>query len=143
MSFSEAVRTVLTQKYATFSGRATRSEYWWFMLFCLLVLLAIGTLAGAIIMSGAATPAEAFVVIGGLFVLTILLPLMSLQVRRSHDRNISGWWYLALVICKFIPYLGLVAVLVIVVISMLPGTTDSNKFGPDPLRPELRAEVFA
>lgn len=94
-------------------------------------------------MSGSATPVEALAVIGGLFILAILLPLISLQVRRFHDRNISGWWYLALVILGFIPYVGRATGLAIFVISVLRGTDGPNKFGPDPLRPEARAEVFA
>ncbi|MGO7697057.1 DUF805 domain-containing protein, partial [Rhizobium leguminosarum] len=48
MGFTEAVRTVLTQKYATFSGRASRSEYWWFVLFYTLVVLALVILALAV-----------------------------------------------------------------------------------------------
>ncbi|PDT04970.1 DUF805 domain-containing protein [Rhizobium chutanense] len=143
MGFTEAVRTVLMQKYATFSGRASRSEYWWFMLFCLLVLFVFGVLAGGLIMSGSATPVEALAVIGGLFILTILLPLISLQVRRFHDRNISGWWYLALIVLGMVPTIGSVSGLAITALSVLRGTDGPNRFGPDPLRPDTRAEVFA
>ncbi|MBX5012289.1 DUF805 domain-containing protein [Rhizobium lentis] len=147
MGFTEAVRTVLKQKYATFSGRASRSEYWWFMLFYVLMLFGLaffaGVLAFATSSGGVASPASYAVVICGLFILAIFLPLISLHVRRFHDRNISGWWYLALVILGFIPYVGLVTGLAIFVISVLPGTEGPNKFGADPLRPEIRAEVFA
>ncbi|PDT35818.1 DUF805 domain-containing protein [Rhizobium sp. M10] len=147
MGFTEAVRTVLKQKYATFSGRASRSEYWWFMLFYFLTLFVLGFLAGVLSFvtsgSGAASPVSYAVVICGLAILAIFLPLISLTVRRFHDRNISGWWYLALVIVGIIPYVGVVTGLAIFVISVLPGTEGPNKFGPDPLRPEARAEVFA
>jgi len=149
MGFTEAVRTVLKQKYATFSGRASRSELWWFQLFYWLVLIAFGIVAA---LEGSATdgpdggPSSLVIsvgVIAGLFVLAMILPQISVQVRRFHDRNISGWWYLALFILSFIPYLNVIAGLTIFVISLLRGTEGPNKFGPDPLRPEVRAEVFA
>lgn len=147
MGFTEAVRTVLKQKYATFSGRASRSEYWWFMLFYFLALVALGFLAGVLAFAtsggGAASPVSYAVVICGLAILAVFLPLISLTVRRFHDRNISGWWYLALFVLGFVPYVGIVVGFAILVISVLPGTEGPNKFGPDPLRPEARAEVFA
>ncbi|WP_184694192.1 DUF805 domain-containing protein [Rhizobium leguminosarum] len=147
MGFTEAVRTVLKQKYATFSGRASRSEYWWFILFCVLALFPLAILAFVLAYAtsggGVPSPVSYTVVIWILFALAILLPGISLQVRRFHDRNISGWWYLALFVCGYIPYVGIVTGLAILVISVLPGTEGPNKFGPDPLRPEARAEVFA
>lgn len=82
-------------------------------------------------------------VIGGLCLLATILPVLAVQIRRFHDRNMSGWWYLALVILGLVPYVGLIASIAILVISVLPGTVGTNKFGPDPLRPEVRAEVFA
>ena len=85
----------------------------------------------------------ALLVIGGLLMLAAFLPAIAVQVRRFHDRNISGWWYLALFIGSFIPYLGVIPGIAILVISVLRGTEGPNKFGPDPLRPEVRAEVFA
>ncbi|MBB4482494.1 DUF805 domain-containing protein [Rhizobium etli] len=170
MRFTEAVRTVLKQKYATFSGRASRSEYWWFGLFYVLALFPLAILATVLAFltsgGGAPSPAHYTVAIWMLFTLAMLLPLISLQVRRFHDRNISGWWYLALFALAFIPYaifhdrnisgwyLALFALSFIpnamlltapvtIVISLLPGTKGPNKFGPDPLSPEARAEVFA
>ncbi|MBW9054914.1 DUF805 domain-containing protein [Rhizobium mesosinicum] len=148
MGFTEAVRTVLKEKYATFSGRASRSEYWWFYLFYVLAWIGFGIVIGV---AAAATGGEdglssfviGLMVIGGLGVLASILPVLAVQVRRFHDRNISGWWYLALIILGLVPYVGLIASIAIFVISVLPGTVGPNKFGPDPLRPEVRAEVFA
>jgi len=148
MGFSEAVRTVLTQKYATFSGRASRSEFWWFQLFYTLVLIAFLIVAA---LSGVFTNIEnepssllfIFGGIGGLFALAMFLPQISLQVRRFHDRNISAWWYLTLFLLNMIPAVGPIAGLAMLVITILRGTEGPNKFGPDPLRPEARAEVFA
>ncbi|MGR9139973.1 DUF805 domain-containing protein [Rhizobium leguminosarum] len=148
MGFTEAVRTVLKQKYATFSGRASRSEYWWFALFTYLIgfaflILALAAGASSDQQGGVSSLVVAIMVVGGLFVLAIFLPLLSLQVRRFHDRNISGWWYLALIVLGMVPYIGGITGLAITIISVFRGTVGPNRFGPDPLRPEARAEVFA
>ena len=149
MGFTEAVRTVLREKYATFSGRASRSEYWWFYLFYVLVAFAFAVVAIGVatasggVEGGVPSTIIAIGVIGGLFVLGTIIPFLAVQIRRFHDRNMSGWWYLALIILGLIPYVGFIASIAIFVISVLPGTVGPNKFGPDPLRPEIRAEVFA
>lgn len=147
MGFTEAVRTVFKQKYATFSGRASRSEYWWSYLAYFLIMIAfmivVALAAAASDRVGSSTMIIAVTVIGGLLALASILPAITVQVRRFHDRNISGWWYLALFILGFVPYLGLISGIAILVISVLRGTEGPNKFGPDPLRPEARAEVFA
>ncbi len=146
MGFTESVQTVLTQKYATFSGRASRSEFWWFQLFYWLVLIALGIVAltaGATDDLDTSSPLVTGIAgIAGLFVLGMILPQISLQVRRFHDRNISGWWYLALVVLGAVPYLGLIPCLAITVISVLKGTEGPNRFGPDPLN-IWRAGAFA
>ncbi|MFT4000386.1 MAG: DUF805 domain-containing protein [Rhizobium sp.] len=149
MGFTEAVRTVLQQKYATFSGRASRSEYWWFQLFYILLLLAYGLIGGFLagLLSDNHDGPSALVIIvaivGGIIVLALILPQIALQVRRFHDRNISGWWYLGLIILSMIPYLGIIPAIAIFVINVLRGTEGPNKFGADPLRPDARAAVFA
>ncbi|OWV84114.1 hypothetical protein ATY78_05220 [Rhizobium sp. R635] len=147
MGFTEAVRTVFKQKYATFSGRASRSEYWWsYLAYCLVMIIFVLLFGGIVVAAGEAGASSsliAMVIIGGLLMLAAFLPAIAVQVRRFHDRNISGWWYLALFIGGFVPYVGVIAGIAIFVISVLRGTEGPNKFGPDPLRPEARAEVFA
>lgn len=148
MGFSESVRTVLKLKYATFSGRASRSELWWFQLFYWLVLVAFGLIAALVIgvsdrQAGPPPLVIAVSVVGGLFALAVFLPQISVQVRRFHDRNISGWWFLGLLILSGIPYVGAIAGISIFVINVLRGTDGPNKFGADPLRPDARAAVFA
>lgn len=148
MGFSESVRTVLKLKYATFSGRASRSELWWFQLFYWLVILAFGIIAGFVIaasdrQAGPSPLVIAIAVLAGLFMLAMFLPQISVQVRRFHDRNISGWWFLGLIILSGIPYIGLIAGIAILVITLLKGTDGPNKFGADPLRPDATAAVFA
>lgn len=153
MGFTDAVRTVLREKYATFSGRASRSEYWWYYLFYILmafafVIVGMGVAAafggfGSEPEPGVPSGIIAIAIIGGLFVLATVIPTLAVQIRRFHDRNMSGWWYLALIVLGIVPYIGFIASIAIFVISVLPGTVGPNKFGPDPLRPEARAEVFA
>ncbi len=156
MGFKEAVRTCLREKYVTFSGRAPRSEYWWFQLFYYLVLLggiALIMLASGLLFSsqGSGFGAVTIIlyVIVGLVALALTLPSISVMVRRFHDRNLSGWWVLAVfvvpgifsVIGTEIP--GLIITVVSFVITVLRGTDGPNKYGPDPLNPESRAEVLA
>ena len=90
-SFGEAVK-VCFQNYATFRGRASRSEYWWFFLFCILLGFVGGFLEAAMGRDGA--------VLSGLASLATFLPSLSVTVRRLHDTGRSGWWiggfYLAL-----------------------------------------------
>lgn len=144
MGFTEAVRTVLTKKYATFSGRASRSEYWWFQLFYWIALVVVGILTVALAAVFDANETSLFIFIPiGLLVLALLLPVIALQVRRFHDRDMSGWWYLGAVIVGNVPFVGILVWIAVFVISCLKGTDGSNRFGPDPLRPESTAEVFA
>lgn len=121
LSFGEAVKTCYS-KYATFSGRARRSEYWWFCLFSFIVGLA------AIIidmMIGTYSKEFGLGILSGLFCLANFLPGLSLAVRRLHDINRSGWWYL---IC-FIPFVGSIVMLVFFCLDSTPGV---NRFGASP-----------
>jgi uncharacterized membrane protein YhaH (DUF805 family) len=68
------------RKYATFSGRARRAEYWWFYLFTI-----IGSIVTSII----------FAPLNIIFSLAVILPSLAVGVRRLHDTNRSGWWLLA------------------------------------------------
>jgi len=86
VTFGESIGTCL-KKYATFDGRAGRSEYWWFFLFSVLAQA-----AGHII-----SPA-----LGGLVALGLLLPGLGVGVRRLHDIGRSGWWLLV----GLIPLIG-------------------------------------
>jgi uncharacterized membrane protein YhaH (DUF805 family) len=92
MTFQESIK-VCFNKYVDFSGRASRSEYWWFFLFVLL---------------GCAVLWHVNAVLYGLFALGTLLPSLSAASRRLHDTGRSGWWQLI----GFIPLIGLIVLIV-------------------------------
>ena len=86
MGFGDAVRVCL-RKYATFSGRASRPEYWWFVLFLFLVTGAAAAVDGVIFGASADASAPLSTVIG----LTTLLPSLAAAFRRLHDTGRLGW----------------------------------------------------
>ncbi len=87
MTFSESIKTCLL-KYATFSGTASRSEFWWFAVFQFLVGVATNMIDAAI------TPGQESGLFAGIAGLALLLPGLAAAVRRLHDVGRSGWWYL-------------------------------------------------
>lgn len=103
------------KKYAVFSGRARRKEYWLFMLFVWIVYI---VLAGV----GAAAHAPYIV---GLAVLAFLLPAWAVAVRRLHDTGRSGWWLL-------IGIIPLVGSIVLLVFNCTDSEAGVNKYGPNP-----------
>ncbi|MEM1429914.1 MAG: DUF805 domain-containing protein [Pseudomonadota bacterium] len=123
MGFQDAVRTCLS-KYVTFSGRATRSEFWWFVLFLLLGNLLFGVIDRMLF--GTGPEGEAYSVLGAIFSLAMILPSIAAGVRRLHDKDMAGWWYLLVLI----PILG---TLVLLFFFVQKGTEGENRFGPDPL----------
>lgn len=145
MGFKEAVQTCLN-KYVTFSGRASRSEYWYFALFVFLVALVLGGIGFASMNFDTQQPTVvSYIFFGalGIFYLGVFLPTISALVRRFHDRNMSGWWVLGLILLGMIPFVGFLASIASFVITVLKGTDGDNRFGPDPLKMQNRAEVFA
>ena len=148
MGFKEAVRSVLVDKYVTFSGRAARSEYWWCTLFIFIVYMVLfllflvtGGMRGMETgqMSGAAYLPLALL---GIFAIGIILPAISVVVRRFHDRNMSGWWYLGAILAGMIPFVGILASIAVFVLMVLKGTDGPNRFGPDPLALHGGSDVF-
>ena len=118
MTFSEAVKTSLVDKYATFSGRATRSEYWYVVLFGYLLALLI-VLLGMMVDSP-----ELIIGLSSVLSLILLVPGLAVCIRRLHDTGRSGWWYLLVLI----PYIGAIALLVIFCLK----SSEDNKYGPKP-----------
>lgn len=146
MGFSDAVRTCLKLKYATFSGRASRSEFWWFNLFITLIGIVLGgiSILGIDFQTGQVTSlAYVLFAILGIFYLAILIPMLAVTIRRLHDRNMSGWWYLGFLVGGMIPFVGIAVSIAMLVIFCLKGTDGDNNFGADPLRQNNVADVFA
>lgn len=98
MTFTDAVKSAF-RKYVVFSGRASRSEYWWFALFIVISSIVTGildlALFGTSVSTGTSYSATtAFTPISTLFSLAILLPSLAVSVRRFHDLDRTGWWTL-------------------------------------------------
>ena len=129
MTFTQSIKSVF-RKYATFTGRASRSEYWYFTLFNIITSTLLFLLGIAI---GAATGGSDGVP-GGLIVgyilyiiygLGVLIPSLAVAVRRLHDTNNSGW----LILLGLIPCVGGIVLLVFMI---LQGTNGENKYGDIP-----------
>ncbi len=100
MSIQESVMTCLKEKYATFSGRASRSEFWWFWLATYIITAIAGLISSTL-----------SYIIG----LALFIPSLAVAVRRIHDSEHSGWW----VICPIVN----------IVFLIIPGTEGANKYG--------------
>jgi len=155
MNFIQSVKTCL-RKYANFKGRATRTEFWWFQLFFLLLM--IGSVLLLMFLGYGISNDKfdlAFVVEIFLFV-----PVLSVTARRLHDIGLSGWWQTPVVLIYledlglFIPNFRTLSVVVnitnaamsfwfvILLICIWRGNIWTNKYGPDPKSPDLN-EVFS
>jgi uncharacterized membrane protein YhaH (DUF805 family) len=156
MGFQEAIRTCLKEKYVTFSGRAARSEYWYFYLFVLLATFALVIVLGlffgivyAALGEGAATGGFLILlfILFGVGMIALYIPLVCAQVRRLHDRELSGWWILASILVGLVPFVGqvvgFIASIALLVFTILKGTDGGNKYGEDPLNPTSAADVFS
>jgi uncharacterized membrane protein YhaH (DUF805 family) len=120
MGFSEAVRVALIEKFATFNGRARRSEYWYFQLFA-------GIVAGvAMVLMGMNEDSLAVISLVSIVVLALFVPSLAVTVRRLHDTGRSGWFYLV----AFVPIVGGILVFIW---TCSRGTEGVNRYGSDPL----------
>ena len=113
------------KKYADFSGRARRTEYWMFMLFHILIIFLLAFLSG--ILSELQLEYISLILLV-IYVLLSVIPTLAITIRRLHDTGKSGWYYLL----SFIPYIGGIILLIFVV-------QDSeyvyNKWGANPKAP--------
>jgi uncharacterized membrane protein YhaH (DUF805 family) len=114
MSFGAAVRTVFS-KYATFSGRARRSEYWWFYLFSILAYIVAAIIARAINTQ----------IISLIVVLALIVPSLAVTARRLHDTDRSAWWML-------ISLVPLVGGIILIVFNCQDSSAGMNRFGASP-----------
>jgi uncharacterized membrane protein YhaH (DUF805 family) len=95
MTFFESIQTCF-RKYATFEGLASRSEYWWFTLFCILTCAFLNIFSDKL---------------GGAFSIATLLPSLAVGARRLHETDRSGWWQLL----YFVPLIGWIVLIVFLV----------------------------
>jgi uncharacterized membrane protein YhaH (DUF805 family) len=105
MTFGESIATCF-KKYGEIKGRASRSEYWWFILFIIL-----GSIATSFVHN----------IASGLFTLAIVVPSIAVATRRLHDTDRSGWWQLL----GFIPLIGTI----ILIVWYVQEARDPNRFG--------------
>ena len=114
MTFTEAIRDGFA-RYATFEGRSSRSAYWWFYLFGVLVTIAALLIDLALGTNG---------IIYGVSGLALLLPSLAVFFRRLHDAGHSGWWLLI----GLLPLIGAIVLLVFT----LQGSDQPNQWGNGP-----------
>lgn len=141
MNFQQSVTTCM-RKYATFTGRASRSEYWWFFLFFVLIYL-VARFSGE--------TAELIAL------LVLLLPFLAVNFRRLHDVGRSGWWYWmppalitagdiliwrigrGIAVIDIFVFLGLFSLAVMIYWMVSPGDTEANRYGEPPIEgPQVR-----
>ena len=124
MGFAEAIKSFWSN-YATFKGRARRSEYWFIQLFLIITNVAVGAI-DLVLMNG---DVERFIANGGggivglVWILVTIVPALAVLVRRLHDTGKSGWW----VLMGFVPFAGAIVLFVFTVLDSTPG---ENKYGP-------------
>ncbi len=110
------------RKYAVFQGRARRREYWYFILFYLLILVALVLLDVEL---GTYNSKLELGLFSGIFSFLMLLPGFAAAARRLHDTGKSGWWQLIMLI----PFLGALVLVAFLIKDSVPG---SNRYGPNP-----------
>ena len=117
MDFQTSIKTCFS-KYADFSGRALRSEFWWFVLFTFLggivtVIIDVMILGYSI---------ESYGPINLIFTIAIILPSFAVTARRLHDINKSGWWQLLII--------TIIGILLLIIWNATQGENKKNIYGP-------------
>ena len=115
MNFQNSIKTCF-QKFADFNGRASRSEFWYFYLFAILVYF---------ISIFIAIQMPFFFAVAIVLGLVLFVPALAVTARRLHDTGRSGWWQLT----AYIPYVGLIASIILIVIWCTEGEKKKNKYG--------------
>ena len=115
VSFGEAVKLFFSN-YVNFSGRSTKSEFWWGYLFCVIVDVVIGVLSRAL-------PAPMTIMLS-LASLAIFIPMLALGIRRLHDIGKSGFYYF---MC-LIPCVGII----LLIVWWCGDSVADNQWGPNP-----------
>lgn len=110
------------KQYAVFRGRARRKAYWFFVLFSVIVTIVLTFIDS---MVGVYDTETGVGLLSGIYSLAVLVPSISVGVRRLHDTNRTGWWLLI----SLVPVIGIIVLLVFLVLDSSPG---DNDYGPNP-----------
>ena len=108
--------------WKNFSGRACRSEFWYFTLSVSLISFLLALVESAV---GIFSEEFGYGPFSALFQIIVIIPSISITSRRLQDRSISGWWQLS--------YITIIGIFVILILLMLPAKEDENKWGRNPL----------
>ena len=109
-------KTVVLERFAQFSGRAGRAEYWWFVLANLIITLVLNALGRA---------SWLFLVVSLVYSIALIVPSIAVGFRRLHDTGRSGWWLLIILV-------PLAGIIVLVVFLATEGEPGPNRYGPPP-----------
>jgi uncharacterized membrane protein YhaH (DUF805 family) len=104
------------KKYAVFTGRARRREYWMFVLFNFVIAFTLGFIEVIMSIPG---------LISTTYCLAILIPYIAVSVRRLHDTNRSGWWI-------FISFIPLIGTIILIIFMLQNSDSDENPYGENP-----------
>ena len=113
---------LVLKKYAVFSGRSSRKEFWYFSLISFLIAI---VLVVADVMAGTFDAETGIGLLGGIYAIAVLIPIIAVSVRRLHDTDRSGWWLLI----AFIPLIGAIVIIVFWAQDSQPG---ENQYGSNP-----------
>ena len=117
------------KKYADFSGRARRREYWFFVLFNIIISVVLSVCD---VVLGTYSAAASVGILSGIYTLAVLIPGIAVTVRRLHDTGRSGWWLLI----ALVPIVGWIVLLIFMLIDSQPAP---NAYGPSPKAAESPA----
>jgi uncharacterized membrane protein YhaH (DUF805 family) len=130
-------KKVVFENYLNFSGRARRSEFWYFTLMSIIISIVIGIIEGALGIGAYEANEFGFRMQGGiisnLYSLAVFLPGLAVSIRRLQDTGKSGWNMLLVLI-------PLVGAIILIVFFATEGDKGKNEYGPDPKNPEMTTE---
>ena len=138
MNLTQSIKTCF-KKYATFSGRASRDEYWYWVICVIVASIVINTINDIIF------PENKILLL--IFIWVMLLPNLAINIRRLHDLNLSGWWLLPNFFVFVHPLNHIVSIIVALLLGIYgivllvfffkKGTIGDNRYGKDPLQENL------
>ena len=102
------------KKFADFSGRARRKEYWMFILFYIIIYIVLAVIDATL----------QSMILSSIFTLVLLIPSISIAARRLHDTGRSGWWQLIVLV----PFIGFI----VLIVFLVQDSHDENAYGPNP-----------